>query len=139
MKIELPTSEQIQFYSQFKSFKLVNKGKYNEYLEVKTSDVQSIMSLTELQRKYIEVAERALSKGCSIGFTFKEYIEMLGKPCVYCGNPSESIDRINSKGCYTLNNVQQTCKMCNFMKYTYSDKDFKDQVRRIYTHLIKKE
>ena len=136
MKIELPTPEQIQFYSQFTSFKLVNKDKYNEYLEVKTSDIQSILALTELQRKYIEVAERALSKGCSIGFTFKDYINMLGKPCSYCGNLSESIDRIDSKGCYTLDNVQQTCKMCNFMKYTYSDKDFKAQIARIYSYLI---
>lgn len=135
MKIEQPTIEQIDFYSIFPSFKLVNKGKHGEYINVKSTDIQSVINLTELQRKYIKIAERAIEKGCFIEFTFKQYQEFLSKPCVYCGDNSESIDRINSKGCYTIDNVQQTCKKCNFMKYILSDEEFKAQVVKIYRHI----
>lgn len=136
MKIELPTQEQMEFYSQFKSYKLVNKDKYNEYINIQTSDIQSVIELTELQRKYIQIAERSVEKGCMVEFTFEQYKTMLLKPCVYCGETSQTIDRINSKGCYSLNNIQQTCIKCNFMKYTLSDSMFREHVKKIHLHLL---
>lgn len=137
MKIEYPEPEQIEFYKQFNSFKIINKGKYNEYLYVSSKDLQSVILLTEQQRKYIEIANRSVEKGCLIEFTFKQYAEFLQKPCAYCGDISKSIDRIDSKGCYTLDNIQQTCIKCNFMKYTLSDKEFKEQINKIYSYLSK--
>lgn len=135
MKIEHPNTEQINFYKQFESFKIVNKDKYNEYLYVSNKDTKSILSLTEQQRKYVEIADRAVEKRCVIGFTFKQYQEFMLKPCVYCKDISSSIDRIDSKKCYTLDNVQQTCAKCNIMKYILSDEDFRSHIIKIYNNM----
>jgi len=135
MKIELPTREQIEFYSKFPSFKIINKGKYNEYISLKTSDIQSVIELTELQRKYISLCERSVEKGCITELSFETYKDMLSKPCAYCGDKSYSIDRIDSEKCYLLNNIQQTCTKCNMMKYILSDKDFKEHIFKIYNYI----
>jgi 5-methylcytosine-specific restriction endonuclease McrA len=69
-------------------------------------------------------------------------------PCHYCGaEPSQvrhgvareheavrfnGLDRVDSSGGYTSDNVVPCCKACNFAKNTMTVGEFADWVRRIY-------
>ena len=65
--------------------------------------------------------------------TLEEYEKIVSNPCVYCGESilPRGIDRIdNSKG-YIKNNSAPCCKICNYMKKTYSVKEFLNHIRKI--------
>lgn len=56
---------------------------------------------------------------CTI--TFEEYVELRTMSCFYeCGNPlspaGHSLDRMNAKGPYSLENVVPCCRQCNTIK-----------------------
>lgn len=136
MKIEKPTKDELEFYSQFPTFRIVNKGKYFEYLEVQTKYIVCKVNLSELQSKYIKYSERSVEKGCEIQIPYSEFVKLLNEPCRYCGQKSDTIDRINSSGCYSIDNIQALCKKCNFMKYTYTEDEFKNHICLIYKHLF---
>lgn len=136
MKIESPKESDVVFYSQFPSYKLVNKGWFDEYIYISSSDIKCKLEITELQKKYFQYAERSEYKGCGIELSFSEFKDMLNENCKYCGDLAGTIDRIDSNGCYSKDNVQPLCRKCNFMKYTYSEEEFKEHIKKVYTFLF---
>lgn len=86
----------------------------------------------------------------SRGFQFNLNRDLVGKiiekPCFYCGTPPSnfmktknsinglyynSIDRVDSNGDYTENNVVPACKMCNNAKSNHTIGQFKSWVLRL--------
>jgi hypothetical protein len=83
--------------------------------------------------KYSQYKFTAKTRGHTFILTKEQFMEFWGLPCNYCGESIDGIglDRIdNSKG-YELGNVIPCCRWCNFMKSTYSTKDFLDHCRKV--------
>ena len=64
--------------------------------------------------------------------------------CNRCGDPTEDnkklcksgLDRIDSSGHYTLENVNRCCKFCNIAKGSMTVHEFKDLVSSIYGNWV---
>lgn len=136
MKIEEPTQSEIEFYSQFKSYRLVNGHNGMQYISISGADTKSVLSHSDIQRRYIQFCDRSLEKGDLIGLSFAEFIDIINSECTYCGEIGNgSVDRIDSGKGYTIDNSQPCCKTCNMMKYTLSDLAFKEQINKIAKNL----
>lgn len=80
---------------------------------------------------------------------FIRFIEIIIKPCYYCGEAKTSIqkgtngdflytgiDRLNSDKGYFKGNCVPCCGICNRMKWALSEKEFLTLVTTIYQHKI---
>lgn len=64
-----------------------------------------------------------------------EKIELWSNPCYLCGHgPSFGIDRVDSSGQYTIDNVKPCCTTCNYMKKHIALHDFLEHVNYIWYH-----
>lgn len=125
------TDERKAFYKELKSFKIVNAKSKWAKIEIKPTETYSQIPLTEMQKRLYGYAYRAFKKGVGFELTIDKFTELVNGVCVYCGNNAFSVDRIDSKIGYINGNVQPICKMCNIMKYTYSERQFISHVKRI--------
>jgi hypothetical protein len=85
------------------------------------------------------------------GFNFllseNDVINLIKQNCYYCGEPPSNIkktknchngwvysgiDRVNSKGNYTIENSVPCCEQCNRAKMALSKDDFINWVKRVY-------
>lgn len=70
--------------------------------------------------KWAAFRAQARSRKIDVAITKSEYVTMVVRPCVYCGEHQESmlrgIDRLDSKGVYCIDNIVPCCAECNFMK-----------------------
>ncbi len=93
-----------------------------------------------LPKRYREYLNRANKKGLPFELTIDEFNHVLSLDCVYCGSSSRmTIDRIDSKCGYTIDNSQPCCFLCNIMKYTHSEHEFLRQITKIYKHIQSKQ
>lgn len=88
----------------------------------------------------------ASNRGIEFYLTPTEFIKLGTKFCSYCGEPPRSvkyrghegiftgIDRTDSNGHYTLDNVVPCCDRCNWLKSDYSVESFLSHVHRIAQH-----
>ncbi len=139
MKIENPTQEDIDFYSQFGTYKMIHKNSDWQYISVSSKDIWCPIPFTVTQRRYLDYCIRSINKGGIMQIGFAEFERLLASDCMYCGDSTKgSIDRIDSKQGYIVGNVQPVCAMCNFMKYTATHCDFINQIEKIarYRHII---
>lgn len=60
-----------------------------------------------------------------------ELRDLLSMPCFYCGNASTGLDRVDSSGCYDIDNVVQCCKSCNSMKGDLKQSEFMRHMHKI--------
>lgn len=103
----------------------------------------SILNLdkTEIQKcvyKYIVYRDRILLKKKEFTISIIDYYNLLyNSKCTYCGNKANSLDRINSKIGYTLENCTPCCKLCNTMKWDLSIQDFYSHINKIYNYKFK--
>lgn len=101
--------------------------------------------------KYSDYKSRANKHNRVFEFTKEQFREIIEKPCHYCGTDrstcrlpneengkywSNGIDRINSDEGYTLSNCVPCCYICNTMKSTLSEREFKDHVEKIYLFYV---
>lgn len=74
-------------------------------------------------RKFTQSRQQAKTRGISWSITKKEYIELTSKKCYYCNGELPifvgGLDRINSNGSYSIDNVVPCCSMCNRIKSDY--------------------
>jgi hypothetical protein len=92
--------------------------------------------MPHLPKHFRSYIMRANKKGIEFNITLVYFNELMAANCVYCGASGRiSLDRINSKEGYTIENIQPCCITCNMMKYTYSHEAFISHIRRIYRHL----
>lgn len=63
------------------------------------------------------------------------FSSFLHKPCHYCGTPDcIGVDRRDSKGSYTVENMVPCCGLCNRMKMAIGEIEFINQCKRIADH-----
>ena len=70
---------------------------------------------------FSRIKHHAKERGKKFELSFEEYKRLKNSACLYCGeletdSKSRTIDRINSKIGYTVNNCVPCCKYCNRMK-----------------------
>lgn len=74
----------------------------------------------------------------------EQFISTAKGDCAYCGAPPvlgsynvvcNGIDRIDASRGYSPGNVTPCCMRCNYMKSKLTVDEFKDHIRRIYSHL----
>ena len=58
--------------------------------------------------------------------SFEEFNEYWNKPCYYCGDEIQGIglDRIDSEGPYSIENIRPCCALCNKAKLVLSEEAF---------------
>lgn len=91
----------------------------------------------------------AKKRKCQLGLDFDYFINLISRPCYYCGdslgNLSESnngnfsytgIDRINVTINTYKNNCVPCCSICNMFKNDQSQKEFLSLIKSIYKHRI---
>lgn len=78
--------------------------------------------------------------------TMEEALDIISNPCYYCGTYDEKmndngklysnigIDRVDNKKGYTTDNVVPACRLCNYMKYTYSSEKFVEYCMNIWKY-----
>jgi len=90
--------------------------------------------------KYTEYILSAEKRNINFELLKDEFIDLISKPCNYCGvsdltfyktNGAGGIDRVDSNKGYNLNNCLPCCGMCNQMKLDYTKKDFLNQCLKI--------
>jgi len=75
------------------------------------------------KRRFTEAKNAAKKRNIEWKLLFEEYIKLIETPCYYCNNElgppvkrSIGLDRLDSNGCYELNNVVSCCYKCNTLK-----------------------
>ena len=63
--------------------------------------------------------------------TLEKMREILSTPCIYCGDKSTGIDRIDNKKGYIEGNIAPCCGVCNHMKWNLSKQDFIERCKKI--------
>ena len=80
--------------------------------------------------RFFGVRACAKQRGIEFLLTEEQAVEMIKKPCTYCGKPKSSgIDRIDSNGIYTLENCEPCCYSCNTRKGTKSKEVFLQEIK----------
>lgn len=73
----------------------------------------------------------AKAKGLIFAITLNEFMEIVEKPCYYCGGEGYGIDRLDNSMGYLKGNIVSCCSMCNYMKNAYTEEDFISQCIKI--------
>ena len=63
---------------------------------------------------------------------------LISSPCAYCGQIEEKfngLDRVDSNGEYTIDNVVPCCRYCNYAKNNMSIEEFKNHITKIYKYM----
>lgn len=90
--------------------------------------------------KFTEYKKRATNKNMKFLLSKSDFINIIGKPCDYCGISDETfykikgaggIDRVNSNQGYILENCVPCCGICNKMKLAYSKDEFLNKCLKI--------
>ena len=64
--------------------------------------------------------------------TIEQVLELIQRPCSYCGYASHGIDRIDNKIEYTWDNCIPCCSECNFRKWKSTIDEFVQSINRIH-------
>jgi len=82
----------------------------------------------------------ALKRGLAVSITFEQFVNIVSKPCVYCGYYDKEsvigIDRIDSNRSYVIENCVACCRVCNIMKHNHSLQYFTEHVLKIANHIV---
>ncbi len=89
--------------------------------------------------KYIKLKINKTKYACKIkkrtfNLTYDQCKILLENKCYYCSNKNNDnigIDRFDQKGHYDFENCRSCCKVCNFMKWTFSIVQFLDKICKI--------
>lgn len=117
-----------------------HKQETKEYLKDKRKDagVKRDSYKNILPPRYRSYISRANKKRIPFTLTIDEFNGLLIAPCAYCGtSPANTIDRVDSYGGYTQDNVLPSCIQCNTIKLAKDKDAFLRHIKRIYDHCIK--
>ena len=72
----------------------------------------------------------------SFELTLDEFEKLIDGECVYCGHaPAGGVDRVDSNKGYAADNCASCCTTCNLAKLDTTAEEFKDWIKRVYSHL----
>lgn len=92
---------------------------------------------------YYHYTHRSKKRFGVFDISLNEFIDLVSKPCYYCGYlPNKlkdkccnGLDRINSELGYIKSNIVVCCKICNRMKLNYTRDKFYNKIKSIYFKL----
>jgi len=121
------------------------KQKNAEYMQKWRGDNPEKMKEMNIQRTnninihYGVYVNSARTKKLDFSISKEEYLEMVVKPCYYCGILQEKgfngMDRLDSNGSYSVENCVSCCETCNMMKGTSGPTIFIRRAEHILTNL----
>lgn len=94
-------------------------------------------------KKYGDLKSQAKTKNREMNISYEEYLEIIkDRTCYYCDyNFSEdgghSLNRIDSKKGYLLDNVKPCCKTCNSIMLDFSIEDLEPRLYKILKRMKK--
>jgi hypothetical protein len=109
------------------------------------------LGLANMRQKIINYKIGAERRKLEYNLTEEQFAEITQQNCYYCGAKPGNIanaktsfgeyiynglDRIDNTKGYMIDNVVSCCKHCNIAKNTFTLKEFKDWIKRIYKKLI---
>lgn len=124
-------------------------AKINNRLRANNTDGQIVSAYKRLYGTYRHTC--AGKRGYSWELDFDQFMDIVTKPCYYCGKePSQvttyyrtgatalynGIDRKNNDLGYTLDNCAPCCKHCNRIKLDTPYDEFLEWIRRVYHHVF---
>lgn len=95
--------------------------------------------------------ENAKVRGILMLLTDDQLTFLFKQPCYYCGVAPNAtvkqpgldgnflhngIDRIDNSLPYTIENAVACCSFCNHAKYTHTEEEFREWVRRTYEYMF---
>ena len=96
----------------------------------------------KVSSSYSQYKQHAKQKKRAFEISIDKFIELIFKPCVYCGAISKrgfnGLDRQNNFKSYVLSNVVPCCNKCNHAKKDMSILEFEKWVKTIFYNRIKK-
>lgn len=94
-----------------------------------------------LHYNWAQYRSGAKKRKLSFELSYIEFVDLLEKPCCYCGiipKPCNGIDRVNNKIGYTKENSAPCCFLCNRAKRELSPEYFQKWVNEIQKPLVLK-
>lgn len=96
----------------------------------------------KMEKRFKLLLSSAKKRGILVKLNTKYYADLIGMGCLYCGEElinktGTCLDRQDSSGGYTNDNVVGCCHICNYAKRTLKDHEFYDWVTRAYDHQLK--
>lgn len=92
-------------------------------------------------KRYLTIKAGAKQRGHNfdINYLTKECYQenFFQNTCLYCGDISTGIDRVDNTQGYVEGNCVPCCGECNYMKRLLSKVDFQKKIIKIYFHLLK--
>ena len=122
----------IKLTAQVKELKELDKANTKAR---KDKGVKRVKYDTKYSKQYISYMKRANRKGIAFDLTQETFDQMKQLECIYCGDTSTGIDRIDSNKGYVMDNIQPCCNTCNIMKFNYTENKFLRHVEKIYKHI----
>jgi len=129
--------------SRIKAYYEANREKIKAYREANRENIKAYYEANreklKAQKKayyhtprgrFFSHRKTAKKRGIEFLLTEEEAVELIKKPCTYCGKPGLSgIDRIDSNGVYTIENCEPCCGTCNNRKGTKSKEVFLEEIK----------
>lgn len=126
------TPDAEKFYCGLPSYKRINRKSFFGYIYVSKYDICSPLPSTEIEKRFYTYGKRAQDKKITFNIDIGLFQNLIKGKCTYCGDDAYSVDRIDSSKGYEYGNVQTACKMCNMMKYVYSENEFLEHIKKIF-------
>lgn len=117
---------------------------HNKELEVETNRPNrcrnySVEKKANLESAFVALKIGAVKRGLTVSITFEQFVNIVSKPCVYCGFYAEEsvtgVDRIDSTRSYVIENCVSCCGVCNIMKSDHPLQYFKEHVLKIGAYI----
>ena len=109
--------------------RLCEKAMHDKYIATEKGKAFLDKQERKPSTRYYKLCRIAKCKGYVVDLTFKEYEELIKKPCHYCGgdlnDKGYSLDRKNNEPIYSSTTVVPCCRNCNFTfadRYNYEEK-----------------
>lgn len=137
------------------SIRLYNLPQWKKLSKCKHCDDDKKFSSNPFINKiYKNYKESAATRGYSWELTDEQFLSLLQQSCFYCGNePTQryvkygrkngkklsntsinGIDRMDSSKGYCIDNCVPCCSTCNYMKQSFSQDYFFNQINKIYNY-----
>ena len=92
-----------------------------------------------INRAFYSYQKDATRRGISFHLNMEDFVDIIKRPCAYCGNISEEkqfngIDRVDSTCDYVIDNCVSACTLCNYLKHVMPVDLFFSRVEHILTY-----
>ena len=104
--------------------------------EIRSEAAMKYHFCKEDRYKIHSIKSSAHCRNLPILLTAEEIVDIIHKPCVYCGaEKANGIDRIDSSIGYIQGNVVPCCSICNWMKNALSVEEFYNHIDKIHNFI----